>query len=137
MLFAGILSTSFLQFFVFNPIFSFLVHYSLILKIASTSLKFSFNFQCHQMIKIVTKNCTQHLHIYSLNSSDKNFPFFEYLFSYCINSFSVYIFRAISCFLTYHPFTEDFLLLLFSLLHHNLLILLQSIPIFVKLFHFF
>ena|GEM_PF-5265938 len=58
LLFAGILSTFFLLIFAFDPIFSFLVHYSLILNIASTSLKYSFYFQCHQMTKIVTKSYT-------------------------------------------------------------------------------
>ncbi len=42
--FVGILSNFFLRISVFDPIFSFLVHYSLILKIASTILKILFLF---------------------------------------------------------------------------------------------
>ena len=76
----------FLADFCIRPDLFYSGYYSLILNIALISLKCSIYFQCHQLIEIITKSCTQHLQIYSLNSSEKNFFCFEYLFSCCINS---------------------------------------------------
>ena len=107
--------------------FFFLVHYSLILKIASSILKILLLFPMSSNDRYYTKK----LYTTSLDSlfehRDKNFSCSEYLFSYCINSFPLSFFEIISCILIYHSFPEDVILLLFSLLHHNFLILLQSI----------
>jgi hypothetical protein len=75
---AGILFKSFSLISVFNQIFSFLVHHSLILKIASTILNnipFIFNVIND---RDSTKSCTQHLQIHSLDSNGKNFSCFDY-----------------------------------------------------------
>jgi len=92
----------------------FFVHYALILKRAAAIQKYFVHFQCHQLIEILTKSCTQYFLTHFFNSSDKNFPF-----------------------IIYHSFPEDVLLRLFSLLHHNLLILLQNILFLCKLLHFY
>lgn len=76
----------FLPKFVFNLIFTFPVHYPLILKRASYLLKlFILLFIYYRLVKIITKSFTQHLQIHFFNINDKKFPVFEFLFSYCIN----------------------------------------------------
>lgn len=40
------------------------------------SSEYPLYFLCNQMRDIIAKSCTKHLHIYSLNISDKTFPVF-------------------------------------------------------------
>ena len=75
--------------YLFDSIFSVLVHYSLILKISPAILRIFLLFSMSSLIEIITKSNTQNLSIHSLNNSDKNFFCFEYLLSYYITSFHI------------------------------------------------
>ena len=80
---------SFLLISVFYPNFSLMVHYSLILKIVSAILNRIFHLFS---MSSTARNYNKKLYTTSsdspLNSSDKNFSYFECLLSYCINSFT-------------------------------------------------
>jgi hypothetical protein len=64
---------------VFDPIFSFLIYYSLISNIASDILKIFLLFPMSSIDRDYNKKRIQHLQINSVNNSDKNFFCFEYL----------------------------------------------------------